>query len=261
MIRPWMSLQELHDLLVRRGHTVEHHGHFATNVTLPPSAYITVGLDLDPMVRVTYRQNYFATYQDEVQLTPLLRDHCDFVLPERFASALFTDPGIDPEAVTDGFLAGPFRWLLRRLTRFPRWLLWPDDSLRDAYSFVHPIALVELPHLKSRLDAAGIGPPDLGAIVLERDDVSDCGVVWEAAAFVASDSENFFISDLEATEVYEIHHHDKVGVSVPDPAEREGLLEELRGWSDLFEDAAGYVMESDADCFEETEKEGPEEKS
>jgi hypothetical protein len=73
------------------------------------------------------------------------------------------------------------------------------------------------------------------------------GVLLEAADLVGRSHENFYVSDEAAAEVYLMHHHDKVVVSVPDPAARQQLLVELDRLADIFEDRSGYGTSEDAD--------------
>jgi hypothetical protein len=80
----------------------------------------------------------------------------------------------------------------------------------------------------------------MGALVLDLRRDGDAAVFWEAAGLVGRGHENFYVSDEAAGEVYLLHHHDKVVVSVPDEHTRGLLLEELARRSDAFEDWSGY---------------------
>ena len=51
----------------------------------------------------------------------------------------------------------------------------------------------------------------------------------------------------DTSEVYKLHHHDKVVALVPDQHARWLLLEELAGMSDVFEDWSGYGGPLDED--------------
>ena len=80
----------------------------------------------------------------------------------------------------------------------------------------------------------------MGALVLDLHVDADAAIFWETAALVGRSHENFYVSDEAATEVYLLHHHDKVVASVPDQDTRKFLLEELVALSDVFEDWSGY---------------------
>ena len=51
--------------------------------------------------------------------------------------------------------------------------------------------------------------------------------------------------EADTSEVYELHHHEKVVAIVPDQHARWLLLEELAALSDVFEDWSGYYSEPD----------------
>ena len=56
---------------------------------------------------------------------------------------------------------------------------------------------------------------------------------------------DFFLADPAGHEVYQMHHHDKVVVSLPDGPARRELLAELAGRPDVFEDCSGYRSTAD----------------
>lgn len=134
------------------------------------------------------------------------------------------------------------RNFLTRLGRYPRVLLWPGSQLRDPEGggFAQPGLLDDVPCLRQWLDDRGPSAAVVGAMVLGLSEQLDCRVLWAAARLVGGGFQNFFVADEEGSEVYCLHHHDKVVVSIPDQHSRSLLLEELTQWSALFEDWSRY---------------------
>src|SRR5262249_25779527 len=160
-------------------------------------------------LKPAYRERFFACRTDEA-------NSCDghqepsLTLPAAFAKVA----GVGP-AESD-FLAGPVRWLVARLQPFPRVLLWPVGEYRDALGFVRPEVLAALPRLRTLLGSDGPVGGAIGAVVLDLTQPGDVAVFWEVADLVGRNHEDFYVGDEAATEVYLLHHHDKVVASVPD---------------------------------------------
>src|SRR4051794_12464388 len=140
-----LTPDEIHGLLARNGHSIRNERSekdFGTEVGPPSDVIVTVGLNLDPTLKPAYRERYFACLVDEDH-RPVLGDEPGFDLAEPFATLSRQAPP------AGGFMEGPFRWLLRRLARFPRVLLWPGMTYRaaDEGGFVRPSLLDDLPQL------------------------------------------------------------------------------------------------------------------
>ena len=247
---------ELRNLLAQRGHSLGGDGKLDTDIFPPQKAIVTVAMNLDPCQAPAYRERYFTTLVDREECKPLIRNHPDFALPELFATALDNEP-IGGRELRGNFLLGPFRWLLRRLVRFPQMLLWPENQIRASDGFMRrDWVLDEMPRLKGWLH--GAGPPNAGAIVLDPGDIADCRVLWEVAEQVEAGFDNYFVSDLAATEVYELHHHSKLFISIPGPSERQRLLDELSKYSEVLEDCSGFASDWDDEDWEGKESDGPD---
>jgi len=229
-----------------------------TNIFPPQNAIVTIAMNLDPCQAPAYRERYFATPLDTEECKPLLRNHPDFALPELLAIALDKEP-IGGRNLRGNFLLGPFRWLLRRLVRFPKMLLWPENQIWASDGFMRgDCVLDEMPRLKGWLQGAGPVPPKAGAIVLDPGDIADCRVLWEVAEQVEAGFYNYFVSDLAATEVYELHHHSKLFISIHGPSERQSLLDELSKYSEVLEDCSGFASDSDDEDWEGEESDETE---
>jgi len=234
MTGPFVTPEELHQRLVNHGHPVRSHGNSPTVVTdVRPLAetVVTVAVEPDGTLKPAYRERYFACRCDATDF-PVAPNEPKLALPETLARVA------GEESTQSCFLAGPVRWLVSRLARFPRLLLWPDGEYRssDGNGLVHPELVSELPRLRARLDNVGpIGQP-IGALVLHLDWHEDAAVFWEVATLVGGSHENFYVADVGATQVYLMHHHDKVVASVPDQHIRRLMLEELASLSHSFED-------------------------
>jgi hypothetical protein len=236
-----LTAVEIHECLIRRGHSIwdgDSGGIPGTEVSPPRDVCATVALNLDPTLKPGYRERYFACLVD-CDLRPVLGDDPDFDPGEPLATIAREDPP------TGGFVAGPFRWLLRRLRRFPTVVLWPGMGARgdEAGTFVDPALLDEMPRLRSWLRAAPPASTTIGAIVLDLSDADDARVLWEVGNRVGKSHEDFFAADPDCAEVYKLHHHDKVIISIPDGPTRRQLLDELAGRGDVLEDCSGYAMD------------------
>jgi hypothetical protein len=214
----------------------------ATDVWPTPEAIVTVAVDPDETLKPAYRERYFACRLEGADPSGGDPDR-SLPLPAGLARVV----GVGP--ARGDFLGGPVLWLAARLQPFPRVLLWPDGEYRDARRFVRPEALADLPRLRAYLGSTEPAGVPIGALVLDLTRPDDAALFWEVAGLVGRSHENFYVGDEAATEVYLLHHHDKVVVSVPDQHARWLLLKELAGLSDVFEDWSGYE-EPDADAGE-----------
>jgi hypothetical protein len=214
-----------------------------TNLWPPPDSIVTVGLNLDPFFKKEYRQRYFACLlESPSNKVPVLQYEPIFALPKPFRGLVST------ARYPDNFVGGPFRWLLRRLLRFRRVLLWPASygywSVSRRFDWVG--ASRELPRLEKWLRDAARAPVMIGAIVLNLSQAKDCAVLWEVADSISDGwVDHWYVSDLACKEVYKMHHHDKVMASVPGRSRRNKMLRELASWGDVFEDCSGYHSEID----------------
>ncbi len=112
MNKMFLSLTELHKLLLRQGHILDADRKLNTDVAPTPEMVVTIANNLDPFHDPIHRNHYFASLLDWEEDKPLLRNHSDFTLPESFAAALDIEP-IGGKYMSGNFLLGPFRWLIR----------------------------------------------------------------------------------------------------------------------------------------------------
>jgi hypothetical protein len=187
------------------------------------------------------RTRYFACLlKSAEEPIPALRDEPAFALPERFRSNGTEGPG------DDAFLDGPFRWLVRRITRYGTILLWPaSDEPGTGGAFAQAGLIEEVLCLQRMLSGLSHDLEKIGAVVLDLGNEPDCRVLRDVAQAVSCSFFDFLVSDPDCREVYRLHHHGKVIVSIPDGPARQELLEELGRWSAWIEDCSGYALRSD----------------
>jgi hypothetical protein len=239
---PFISLADLHARLVNQGHRLVGDPSQSTDIVPHPEQIVTVALNLDPVLKAEYRGNYFACLVDDNH-RPYISDHPAFAFPEAFSRLAVEEPPVG------GFMNGPFRWLLRRLTALPSVLLWPDSRSRPAGEggFIEATRLNEMPRLKQSVSTA---PLSAGALILNLESQPDRALLWEVAQRAGDAYLDPFVSDLGCVEVYQLHHHDKVVASIPDGERRRALLRELSALGDVLEDCSGYAVPSDEEDWD-----------
>jgi hypothetical protein len=166
-------------------------------------------------------------------------------LPDPFAAASKDRPA------GSCFMSGPVRWLLVHLQRFSRLLLWPDSQQRQPNGawFWNQYELREMPRLCNLLMNKLPDPTLAGAVVLDLGSFEDCTVLCDLS------HHNFYVSDEKATEVYLLHHHDCIFMSVPEKEKRQALLSALAKWPKLIKDCSGYTTAMDHEYWEEISNE------
>src|SRR5207244_984388 len=90
-----------------------------------------------------------------------------------------------------------------------------------------------------------------GAIILNTADSEDCRILLEAASWVGRSERDFYVSDLECQQVYLLHHHDKIVISVHESELRAHLIGSLVEQKHLFLDFTRYVCPDDEQSFSE----------
>jgi len=246
MVERFLTNTQIHALLRDRGHTFWSRDPAAAPVDVSPSPEmaITVALEADATLKPAYRQRYFVTVQNEDGEPPLLHDSA-FALQEPVATAAALEP------TNNYFTTGPLRWLLVRIKRFEQVLLWPKGGFHGpdglGYLVRGPggVRIDPAPHLVRWFERHTREHMQIGAAVLSLSELCDCQVLWEAAHLVGLSCYDFFVSDTAGHEVYQLHHRDKVIVSIPDARSRWELLKGLAGCDKLFEDWSGYWSEEE----------------
>jgi len=236
---------ELRERLLRSGHQCAPGTNGAatgSNVWVSPDTIVTIALDEDPTFRRPFRERYFACLlESEANPVPVLQFEPEFALPGHFETiAAERQPA-------EGFMTGPFRWLLRRLVRHRYLLLWPAREIQQSVDrgFASSELLGNCPELQQWLCAAATTGAEVGALVLDMAERIDCRILWTLASHVAQSLQDFHVGDLECREVYQMHHHDKVMVCIPDATVRQDLVQELIDRSDVIEDCSGYASPMD----------------
>ena len=239
-----VSRDRLIALLRERGHALDD-SQVGTDVSPPRDQYVTIAVTPDPTLKSGYRDRFFATYVDRA-CRPVLRTSPDFAIPEPFASLVTQEP-IGGDEWQGNFWLGPFRWLLCRLAHAPGLMIWPDGRCwpDKSHPFLNDQEFAWTPALQRRLTAARDTESTAGALLLDLSDPTDCMVLMEAARQVEGNCYDYYVSDPAASAVYQLHHHDKIVASIPDPLELRRLVEELSSRTDLFNDCSGYIDDWD----------------
>ncbi|HYT93778.1 MAG TPA: hypothetical protein VEL76_33975 [Gemmataceae bacterium] len=235
----FLTKTELHKRLVQHGHSLcepETKGELRVDVWPPPEIAVIVALEVDAFAPA-YRQRYFVFVRDENR-DPAVEHAPEFAYPAALAAVAARTP------VTSLRMDAPVRWLLFRLKRFPRLLLWPEGGFRgpDGCGFLRRD---KLPRLQRLMQDTLPTPAAVGAVSLDLSIPGDCELLWELVDLVAQWSYDFYFSDPDGREVYLLHHHEQVVISIPADRARQELLRELGGRPNLFEDCSGYILESD----------------
>jgi hypothetical protein len=236
---------ELGERLLRSGHHSARGANGAatgSNVWVSPDTIVTIALDEDPTLRRPFRERYFACLlESEANPVPVLQFEPEFDLPGHFETIAAE------RQAAEGFMTGPFRWLLRRLVRHRYLLLWPTRKSPQSADkdFASSELLGNCPDLQQWLSAAVPTGGEVGALVLDMAERIDCRILWMVASDVAESLQDFYVGDLECREVYQMHHHDKVMVSIPDPTVRQALVQNLIDRADVIGDCSGYASPMD----------------
>jgi hypothetical protein len=164
---------------------------------------------------------------------------------------------VQSEGYWRDFLAGPGSWLLSRLARFHEVVAWADRGLpwdlldrtiNQDWGVVTPVEAMRF--------FAADGPEASVPRRLSVDEERFADAVAACVLFASVGYRDCYLADNDAADVYLVHHHEKVVVSLPDGGAREELLNELRGAPWLFNDVSGYPSAMDDEDGEEGDLEG-----
>jgi hypothetical protein len=240
-----VGLQELSKRLAMNGHqlwpeTVRHSS--STDVWPSPATIATVAMELDGTLPPSYRHRYFACVLDAEE-QPILQYHAAFQLSTPFDSIRVQEP---PRG---HFMVGPFLWLLRRLRGFSRILLWPREKYRktDGVWFFNPWEVDHVGALFEWAREAALNSLPVDAVMLDLVRQRDCRVLWQIGNLVADSHLDYYVSNADVTEVYLLHHHDKVIISIPNADLRRKVIRELNEVSDVITDCSDYTCPSDSE--------------
>jgi hypothetical protein len=226
-----MDRIQLHRLLQDQGHTFSpaETDEPLIDVCPSPDKYLTVALEIDGTLKPAYRERYFACVRN-AEDEPVLVHAPAFALAEPFATAAERAPD------NNYFVMGPVRWLLVRIRCFEHVWVWPRGGFWR---------IDQAPHWARWIQRYASNHARVSAALLHLSDLDDCQALWEAANLVGGPGYDFFLSDLHGREVYLMHHHDKLVISIPDALARQQLLQALAGLAGMLEDCSAYRLESD----------------
>ena len=228
-------IDELKDKLESTGHCLVETKAGGVGVWTPPEARITVAVYPDATLHDPNPPNYFLcapdarAILDNSQLTSDTRETWYSIL-NRFGGIELYD-----------LLAGPATWALLRLSRYEQLIVWTngsrwkkdkdkereDEYLEMVTSLGSPVQFKPwYTHLSKYTD-------ECAYILPTRNDA----FLNTFAAYILLCSRNFreiSFTEPSFSEVYEVHHHDKVTASIPDVYQRSELLDSISGQPHLF---------------------------
>jgi hypothetical protein len=225
---------------------LEARGHHITEPTWPtvmgftlyPDAdtVITVGVEPDATLYRQYRQRFFVVEPEPEQVFRVTG------CPELPRGRWLDLVACQPPGCWQDFLAGPGSWLLSRLSRFGRIVAWSDRGLPwdELDCPDYRTWGLEVPARATDFFASSDGPEASRPRLLSVEDERFADAVAACVLFALPCLRDCYLADEEASEVYLVHHHEKVVVSIPDAGARERLLRELREAAWLFRDVSGY---------------------
>jgi hypothetical protein len=123
-----------------------------------------------------------------------------------------------PGGYWQDFLAGPGAWLLCRLARFNKIVVWADTDLWDGGYQEWGIHVLN-PTRPFSTTSNSSQPYVVGT---DEERFVDVVAAWLSNA--SNGAKECYMANLEATEAYLAHHHDKIVASIPDAETRRALL-------------------------------------
>ena len=242
-------------MLSRSGHELYETTSAGLRVCPSPDTSIVVAIDADVTLYPAYRQRFFLCQPGAEDI--LTRAVCPVSIRQQWGELLVR---LAPDQ-SRKLLAGPGAWTLTRLVQNDPILIWGvgsgywEQSYRDT----------EYELIESKLgDRINFGPwrkhltegASKEAYCLNPGD--DQFAVTLAAYFLLSSYNHFefYLTNTDCTEVYEIHHHDEVTASIPDPDLRQQVLEDLIQNQDIYTDISGYQLRDEWENEDKEEETG-----
>jgi hypothetical protein len=242
--------------LEARGHNIsEPTWQTVTGFTLYPDADtgITVGVEPDPTLYRQYRQRSFVAEPEPEQV--FRATGCPELPRGRWPELV----ACQPPGCWQDFLAGPGSWLLSWLSRFGRVVAWSDHGLPwdgpDCPDY--RTWGLEVPARAAAFFALSDGPEASRPRLLSVADERFADAVAAGVLFASPGMRDCYLADEAGTEVYLVHHHEKVVVSIPDAGAREAVLRERKEAAWLFSDVSGYGSSIDDEDEEGDEDDAP----
>jgi hypothetical protein len=233
------SLDDLRNILTAAGHKLVETGATALRVSPSPDSGIVVATQPDVTLYQAYRRRFFLCGPGSEAI--LSRENCPTALRLEWDEVLLR---MDVGQSRD-LLAGPGAWTLARLHNCDPILIWGvgpaywEQSYCDSQYELIENALgrqIEFSPWRTHLiDGTSQNVYQLSP--------HSAHFAYVLAAYFLLSSYNFFefyLADIACTEVYEIHHHDKVTISSPMPGRQQQTLRILAENPDLYIVADGY---------------------
>jgi hypothetical protein len=221
------------------GHKLEETGSADFRVCPMSDSSIVVAIQPDVALYPAYRRRYFLCRQGAEAI--LTRTVCPVSLQQRWYELL----GRMKPGQSRDLLVGPGSWTLARLTCHKALLIWGvGDAYWEQSDWNKEYEQIEN-DLATRIDftpwrkhlAEGTNRE-----VYHLNPNEDRFAHVLASYFLLSsyNSFNFYITDHRCTEVYEIHHYDKVTASLPMPESLQEAYVTLKHNPDIYIDILCY---------------------
>jgi hypothetical protein len=215
-----------------------------TGFTLWPDAstvLITVTVDVDQPQYPHGRERFFLCVTEPEKVFRGVS--CPKLHQERWRELVSRQP----PGYWQDFLAGPGSWLLARLARFQRVVAWADRGLPwdGLDSLEYRQWGMVIPTAAAPFFAATAGPEATRPRLVPVSDGRFPDVVAACLLFSSVGLRDCYLADEAGTEVYQVQHHDKVVVSIPNVESRDQLLRRLEDAPWLFTDDSENRFPSD----------------
>ena len=205
-------------------------------IAFAPKTIMTVALYTDPTLRKRFRNSFFLCNWKRPG-SVLKELGCPKEFSRNWTSVLSAlRPGEDKD-----FLASAATWTLGRLVCHKRVLMWANAETS--------LSRAEFKTLQRKWSISGQlpklfkptrGRAASGAYLFARDSNRFLKIFALACLLSERSYRDFFLADEGCTEVHQLHHHEKVMVSVPDRTLRKEALKHLRCHPNLYQNVSGY---------------------
>jgi hypothetical protein len=229
------SVEETRAGLERKGHTLGASlSQASLDVLMSADTIMTVAVRRDPTVKHEYRNRFFLC-------RPAPKSILGKTLSPTNRRKWLETIGRIGGRLQSNFLAGPGTWLLHHVCPDEKLLVWPQSGstwypeLCNEVKGIIPTSVDPLPFVSGLQRSVGIGPlclfPESG------DFVQNFALCFLVSVLACNEC---FISNESYEAVYEVHHHEKIVISIPGQQSRDHLVEKMRGRPKIFLDASGY---------------------
>ncbi len=247
------TIAELEALLRANGHTIKENDEARGRLLIAPEpdAYMTLARRVDVVLYRIRRRVFFLCKPDSPAI------FAGSVVPEGLRGRW---RGLEAQAIAGyrDILASLAAWTLARLIPHDRAFVWAEkpngyypDYRAQLYGEIEEWlgTTVGSDSWRAHLDG------DPSANVLALDTASE-EFPFILAAYFLHASQHFaeiWFATGDGREAYQMHHHDKVVISVPEAAARDRIVADFQAKADVYEDASDYELFQEPEDMTEEE--------